>query len=368
MSPPQRVWRTIGLQWVDRDDVGAVRGGLTERPVGTLLVVVVDVVDEQRSELAFVPDDCAVQQLVPQRSDPPFGVRVGHRRAWWCRDRRDSFGFEHGVERSDILAGTVMDDEPELTIDVHQELAGGLGDPWSGRAGGDPSEMHPSRADLDEEQHMEASQRRGVHAREVRREDPLRLGSDELCPSRSRPPGCRVEPIRPQDRPHRRLGDPVTNAAQLAMHAPVTPGWALIGESDGEAPDLGVSLVAGREQPSEAADDQVTEGRDEVHRRQTVSTHRAARNSPKRSGDGFPEPTGLLGSMGTVGDAFDNVVAESFFGTLQLELLDRQPRWESRQQLASAIFDWIECFYNPTRRHSYCGMLSPVDYGTTTAA
>jgi putative transposase len=76
---------------------------------------------------------------------------------------------------------------------------------------------------------------------------------------------------------------------------------------------------------------------------------------------------GLLGSMGTVGDAYDNAVAESFFGTLQLELLDRH-RWTSRQELASAMFEWIECFYNPTRRHSHCGMLSPVDYETTTAA
>ena len=48
---------------------------------------------------------------------------------------------------------------------------------------------------------------------------------------------------------------------------------------------------------------------------------------------------GLLGSMGSVGDAFDNAVAESFFGTLQLELLDRQPRWSTRKQLASAIFE-----------------------------
>jgi putative transposase len=76
---------------------------------------------------------------------------------------------------------------------------------------------------------------------------------------------------------------------------------------------------------------------------------------------------GLLGSMGTVGDAFDNAVAESFFGTLQLELLDRH-HWETRDQLASAIFEWIECFYNPTRRHSYCKMLSPIDYETTHAA
>lgn len=76
---------------------------------------------------------------------------------------------------------------------------------------------------------------------------------------------------------------------------------------------------------------------------------------------------GLLASMGTIGDCFDNSVAESFFGTLQLELLD-QHRWDRRQQLALAIFDWIETWYNPRRRHSYCRMLSPIDYENTTAA
>lgn len=76
---------------------------------------------------------------------------------------------------------------------------------------------------------------------------------------------------------------------------------------------------------------------------------------------------GLLGSMGSIGDCFDNSVAESFFGTLQLELLDEH-RWTSRQQLALAVFDWIEAWYNPRRRHSYCGMLSPADYEATHAA
>ena len=76
---------------------------------------------------------------------------------------------------------------------------------------------------------------------------------------------------------------------------------------------------------------------------------------------------GLLGSMGSIGDCFDNSVAESFFGSLQLELLDEH-RWDTRDQLANAIFDWIECWYNPRRRHSYCQMLSPIDYETATAA
>lgn len=76
---------------------------------------------------------------------------------------------------------------------------------------------------------------------------------------------------------------------------------------------------------------------------------------------------GLLGSMGTIGDCYDNSVAESFFGSLQLELLDEH-HWHTREQLANAIFEWIETWYNPRRRHSYCNMLSPVDYETANAA
>jgi len=76
---------------------------------------------------------------------------------------------------------------------------------------------------------------------------------------------------------------------------------------------------------------------------------------------------GLLGSMGSVGDCFDNSVAESFFGSLQLELLDER-RWATRDQLANAIFDWIETWYNPRRRHSYCQMLSPIDFETINRA
>lgn len=74
---------------------------------------------------------------------------------------------------------------------------------------------------------------------------------------------------------------------------------------------------------------------------------------------------GLLGSMGTVGDALDNAVAESFFATLQTELLDRH-RWTTRTQLAQAIFEWIEVFYNQQRRHSTLGMVDPITYATAT--
>ncbi|WP_055483808.1 IS3 family transposase [Sphaerimonospora mesophila] len=70
---------------------------------------------------------------------------------------------------------------------------------------------------------------------------------------------------------------------------------------------------------------------------------------------------GLLGSMGTVGDCYDNAMMESFWGTIQLELLDTRT-WETREELANAIFEWIECWYNPYRRHSSIGMHSPVTF------
>ncbi len=65
--------------------------------------------------------------------------------------------------------------------------------------------------------------------------------------------------------------------------------------------------------------------------------------------------------MGTVGDALDNAMAESFFATLQLELLDRKT-WSTRRELTQAIFDYIEAFYNPERRHSALGYQSPIDF------
>jgi putative transposase len=67
----------------------------------------------------------------------------------------------------------------------------------------------------------------------------------------------------------------------------------------------------------------------------------------------------LVASMGTVGDALDNAVAESFFATLECELLDRYP-WPTRAGLRTAIFDFIEVFYNRQRRHSTLNYATPV--------
>jgi putative transposase len=70
---------------------------------------------------------------------------------------------------------------------------------------------------------------------------------------------------------------------------------------------------------------------------------------------------GLLPSMGSVADAYDNSMAESFVSTLKRELIHRHS-WPSRQSARTAIFEYIEGFYNTRRRHSALGHLSPSEY------
>jgi putative transposase len=70
---------------------------------------------------------------------------------------------------------------------------------------------------------------------------------------------------------------------------------------------------------------------------------------------------GIARSMGSRGVCWDNAVAETFFATLKKELIHRRS-WPAREELRREVFDYIEIFYNATRRHSTLGMLSPVRY------
>lgn len=70
---------------------------------------------------------------------------------------------------------------------------------------------------------------------------------------------------------------------------------------------------------------------------------------------------GIHRSMGSKGDCFDNAVAESFFATLEKDLLRRRS-FATRQKARTAVFDYIEAFYNPIRLHSTLDYLSPVEY------
>ena len=70
---------------------------------------------------------------------------------------------------------------------------------------------------------------------------------------------------------------------------------------------------------------------------------------------------GVRPSMGTVGDAYDNAMAESFFATLECELIDRRS-WQTKTDARLALFSYIEGWYNPRRRHSALGQTSPANF------
>jgi len=79
------------------------------------------------------------------------------------------------------------------------------------------------------------------------------------------------------------------------------------------------------------------------------------------------EQLGVRPSMGSVGDAYDNAITESFFATLECELLDRT-RFQTQAEARMAVFEWIEGWYNSHRRHSSIGYLSPIDFERRQAA
>ncbi|WP_416238157.1 IS3 family transposase [Streptomyces mutabilis] len=71
--------------------------------------------------------------------------------------------------------------------------------------------------------------------------------------------------------------------------------------------------------------------------------------------------SGLLPSMGSIGDCVDNAMTESFWARVQGELLNRR-RWRTRLELSTALFEYLETFHNRQRRHSALEILTPVEY------
>ena len=71
--------------------------------------------------------------------------------------------------------------------------------------------------------------------------------------------------------------------------------------------------------------------------------------------------SGLVPSMGSIGDCYDNAMIEAFWSRMRVELLNTR-RWKTRVELANAIFEYIEIFHNRRRRHSSLGMRTPIEY------
>ena len=121
-------------------------------------------------------------------------------------------------------------------------------------------------------------------------------------------------------------------------------GWAMANHLRAELVLDALGMAIGRRQPTD-----VIHHSDQGSQYTSLAFGRRCREA------------GVRPSMGSVGDAYDNAMCESFFATLECELLERR-RFDSQAQARVAIFQFIEGFYNPTRLHSAIGYLSPIAY------
>src|SRR4051812_2331036 len=193
-----------------------------QRAVRTMPVVVIDVLPQHCSEVAGSDDQEVVEAFTAQGADETFRDRIRP----GCPDRgvddADVGAGEYGVEGGGELAVPVADQEPEpvgAVAEVHQQVAGLLGNPGAGGVGSDPGEVHTATVVLYHDENVEAAQEHGVYVSEVDGEDAVGLRGQELAPGRPGPSGRRIEPGVFHDLPDGRGGDGVAEADQLALDA-----------------------------------------------------------------------------------------------------------------------------------------------------
>jgi hypothetical protein len=130
------------------------------------------------------PED-AVEELAADAADEAFGDGVGPRCPHGCLDDADVDGGEHGVEGGGELGVAVPDEEPEPpagVVEVHEQVAGLLGQAGAGRVGGDAEDVRTACGVLDDEQDVQPAQRGGIEMEQVAGHDGMRLSSQELGP------------------------------------------------------------------------------------------------------------------------------------------------------------------------------------------
>ena len=127
------------------------------------------------------------RELAAGGADEAFGDPVGPRCPDGRLDDADVDGGEDGVERGGELGVAIADKEPDAAhgvVEIHQQVAGLLGQPGAGRVGGDTQDVYPAAGVLDDEERVGPVQGDGVEVEQVAGQDGVGLGSEELCPGR----------------------------------------------------------------------------------------------------------------------------------------------------------------------------------------
>jgi hypothetical protein len=157
-----------------RDGEWSCGSGLPQGAVRPVTVVVAFELVQHDSGVSLVDDQEAVEELAADRPDEALGDRICPRCPHRRLDDPDVDGGEDGVDSGGEPAVAVADEEPDAAvgvIEVHQQVAGELGEPGSGRMGGDAEDVHPTAGVLDDEERVEPVQGDRVEVEQVAGED-----------------------------------------------------------------------------------------------------------------------------------------------------------------------------------------------------
>ena len=127
----------------------------------TVVVVMALVLAQHGCGVSLVDDQEAIEEFALDAADEAFGDRIGTRCAHGCPDDADVDCGEDGVEGSGELGVAIADEEPKATtgvVEVHEEIAGLLGQPGCGGVGGDAEDVHVAGSVLDDEEDMPPAQ------------------------------------------------------------------------------------------------------------------------------------------------------------------------------------------------------------------
>jgi hypothetical protein len=211
-----------------------------QRSVRAVRVVVLDELAQHQAEVASTGDQEVVEAFATQGADEAFGDGVRPRRPDRAAEDGDVGASKDGVESGSEPAIPVTDQEPEplaVVTEVHEQVAGLLGHPGPGRMSGDPGDVYTATAVLDHHQDIQAAQEDRVDVGEIDGEDRMGLRGEELAPGRAGPLRGGIDACGLEDLPHRRRGDPVAEADQLALDTAVTPGRVLAGHPQDQRAD-----------------------------------------------------------------------------------------------------------------------------------
>jgi hypothetical protein len=197
-----------------------------------MIIVVALELAQHGCGVPLVDDEKAVEEFAADGADEAFrdGVcaRCAHRRL----EDLDVDSGEHGVEGGGELAVAVADEESEVpvgVVEVHEQVAGLLGEPGCGRVGGDAEDVDAAGAVFDDEECLEPVQGDRVEVEQVAGQDAVGLGVEELRPGRPGPARCGVDARGVEDGPYGGGADDVAESGEFAVDAAVPPGRILGG-------------------------------------------------------------------------------------------------------------------------------------------